>query len=85
VHLARLPSEYFHQNWLLGFIRDAYGVRTRHAVGLYNTMWASDFPHHINDWPNSRWLINEMSLGLPEEEKRQLFCETAGRLYGLIQ
>ena len=84
VHLEMLPSEYFRRNWLLGFIRDPYGIRNRHAVGIENMLWASDFPHHINDWPNSRWLINDMSLGVPADEKRKIFCENAGRLYGFI-
>lgn len=82
VRLEHLPSEYFRRNWVLGFIRDPYGVQNRHAVGLGNMMWASDFPHHINDWPNSRWLINEMSVGVPEVEKQQIFCGNAGKLYG---
>ena len=82
VHLGILPSESFRRNWVLGFIRDPYGVANRHAVGLRNMMWASDFPHHINDWPNSRWLIGEMSLGVPEEEKQRIFCDNAAELYG---
>ena len=85
VNLELMPSQYFRRNWLLGFIRDPYGVQNRHAVGIENMLWASDFPHHINDWPNSRWLINEMSPGVPAEEKRKIFCENAGRLYGFIQ
>jgi predicted TIM-barrel fold metal-dependent hydrolase len=84
VHLEHLPSEYFHRNWVLGFVRDPYGIQNRHAVGIENMMWASDFPHHINDWPNSRWLINEMSLGVPADEKRKIFCENAGRLYRFL-
>ncbi len=84
VHLERLPSDTFRSNWLLGFIRDPYGVQNRHAVGIENMLWASDFPHHINDWPNSRWVIDQMSAGVPTDEKRKIFCENAGRLYGFL-
>ena len=84
VHLERLPSEYFRSNWGVGFVRDPYGVQNRHAVGLENMFWASDFPHHINDWPNSQWLIKQMSVGVPEDEARKLFCENAGHLYGFL-
>jgi predicted TIM-barrel fold metal-dependent hydrolase len=84
VQLAHLPSEYFHQNWVVGFIRDPYGVRNRHDVGIENMVWASDFPHHINDWPYSRRIINEMCVGVPAAERRKLFCENAGRLYGFV-
>lgn len=85
VTLRQLPSNYFRENWMVGFVRDAYGVQNRNAVGVENMLWASDFPHHINDWPNSQWLIKEMSLGVPEADARKLFCENAGKLYGFIR
>lgn len=84
VQLRQLPSDYFRQNWIVGFVRDPYGVQNRHAVGIENMVWASDFPHHINDWPNSQWLIREMSQGVPQTDVRKLFCENSGRLYGFI-
>lgn len=82
VKLKSLPSDYFHRNWIVGFIRDPYGVRNRHDVGIENMMWASDFPHHVNDWPYSRRVIAEMTIGVPEDERRKMFCDNAGRLYG---
>jgi len=85
VSLERLPSDYFRSNWLVGFVRDPYGIQNRDSVGVENMLWASDFPHHINDWPNSRWLIKEMSQGVPEADARKIFCENAGRLYQFIQ
>jgi predicted TIM-barrel fold metal-dependent hydrolase len=85
VSLGRLPSEYFKRNWKLGIVRDPFGVQNCHAVGVESILWSSDFPHHINDWPNSRYLINDMSLGLRAEDKRKIFCENAGRLYGFIE
>ena len=51
VPLEMLPSEYFKRNWLLTFVQDFYGVRNRHAVGVDNMMWSTDYPHHISDWP----------------------------------
>ncbi|MBW2286817.1 MAG: amidohydrolase, partial [Deltaproteobacteria bacterium] len=80
----KLPSEYFRQNWKVGFIRDQYGVQNCDAVGVGNMMWASDFPHHINDWPNSRYLIDSMAQGIDEAKKRRIFCENAGELYGFL-
>jgi len=84
VDLERLPSEYFHSNWSVGFVRDPYGVQNCDAVGVENMLWASDFPHHINDWPNSQYLIKQMSLGVAEEKVRKIFCENAGKLYGFL-
>ncbi len=84
VDLEHLPSEYFHSNWSVGFVRDPYGVQNCDAVGVENMLWASDFPHHINDWPNSQYLIKQMSLGVAEEKVRKIFCENAGKLYGFL-
>lgn len=84
VSLDAMPSDYFRRNWYVGFIRDPYGVRNRDDVGVDNMLWASDFPHHINDWPYSRRVIAEMSLGVPDADRRKLFCENAGRLYGFL-
>jgi len=84
VNLSRLPSEYIGRNCMVGFVQDQFGVQNCDAVGVDAMMWCSDFPHHITDWPHSRYLINAMSQGIDESKKRRLFCENAGRLYGFI-
>ena len=82
---GRLPSELYRRNFKVGFIQDRYGVQNCDAVGVETMMWASDFPHHINDFPNSRHLINEMAYGIDEPKKRKIFCENAGKLYGFLR
>ena len=47
-------------------------------------MWCSDFPHHITDWPHSRYLIESMAQGIDKDKKRKIFCENAGKLYGFL-
>jgi predicted TIM-barrel fold metal-dependent hydrolase len=83
VELERLPSAYFRRNWLVTFVQDFYGVRNRHAVGIGNMMWSTDYPHHICDWPYSRKLANEMFAGVPENERSQICAGNAAVLYGL--
>jgi predicted TIM-barrel fold metal-dependent hydrolase len=83
VDLEMLPSAYFRRNWLLTFVTDFYGVRNRHAVGINNMMWSTDYPHHICDWPYSRKLANEMFAGVPENERRQICAGNAAALYKL--
>ena len=83
VELEMLPSDYFRRNWLLTFVTDFYGVRNRHAVGLKNMMWSTDYPHHICDWPYSRKLANEMFAGVPEDERHQICAGNAAALYKL--
>jgi predicted TIM-barrel fold metal-dependent hydrolase len=85
VGLEMLPSEYYERNCKVGFVSDQFGVQNCDAVGVDTMMWCSDFPHHITDWPHSRYLINSMAQGLDAGKKHKLFCGTAGRLYGFIK
>jgi predicted TIM-barrel fold metal-dependent hydrolase len=84
VNLSMLPSEYLNRNCKVGVVSDQFGIQNCDAVGVESMMWCSDFPHHITDWPNSRYLINSMSQGIDAGKKRKIFCETAGKLYGFL-
>ena len=83
VELEMLPSAYFKRNWRLTFVQDFYGVRNRHAVGVDNMMWSTDYPHHICDWPHSRKIASEMFSGVPEEERYRICAGNAVALYSL--
>ncbi len=83
VDLKLIPSDYFHRNWSLTFVRDAYGVRNRHAVGLNSMMWSTDYPHHICDWPYSRRVAQEMFAGVPDDERIAICSGNAKALYKL--
>ncbi|MBI3742894.1 MAG: amidohydrolase [Chloroflexi bacterium] len=81
--LKMLPSEYFHRNWRITFIREPFAVANRHAIGVKNMMWSTDFPHHRCDWPYSRRIIEEMFLKVPLPEKEDIVCNNAKELYKL--
>ena len=81
--LQHQPSEYFKRNWMTTFIIDHYGVANRHAVGVKNMMWSTDYPHHGADWPYSRKVIDEMFLGVPAEERARIVSRNCVELYGL--
>lgn len=83
--LQRVPSEYFRRNWYATFIVDHYGVENRHAVGVDNMMWSTDYPHHGADWPYSRKVIDEMFHGVPAEERQRILAGNCVQLYGLNQ
>ena len=70
--LDRLPSEYIDEHFSWGFMRNAFGVRARHEIGVKNMMWATDFPHGESDWPESQAVIEEIFEGVPEDERRQM-------------
>jgi predicted TIM-barrel fold metal-dependent hydrolase len=77
------PSSYWFRNMSATFIRDDTGLRNRYEVGVANVMWSTDYPHHGNDWPYSRKVINETMAGLPPDEKAAITAGNADRIFDL--
>ena len=65
------------------FIREPFAVAVRHYIGVGNMMWSTDYPHHRNDWPYSRRVIEESFQGVPEDEKHRMIAGNAVELYQL--
>jgi predicted TIM-barrel fold metal-dependent hydrolase len=78
-----VPSQYFRDHWLATFIVDRNGILQRHQVGVENMSWSTDFPHHGNDWPYSRKVIDEMFIDVPAEERRKIVCDNAAKFWRL--
>lgn len=81
--LAGPPSEYFDRHCFYSFITDTYAIRNRHAVGLENMLWSSDYPHVGSDWPNSWRTIDASFGGVPAAERDLILHGNVERLYGL--
>ena len=77
------PSFYWYRNNAATFITDRSGIALRHQVGVDNMMWSSDYPHHGNDWPYSRKVIEETMGHLPAEEKRLITGGNAARIWSI--
>jgi predicted TIM-barrel fold metal-dependent hydrolase len=77
------PSSYWYRNMSATFVRDDNGLRNRHEVGVDNMMWSTDYPHHGNDWPYSRRVINETTAAMPPDEKHKIVAGNAVRIFGL--
>ena len=84
IQLKHQPSEYWYRNWLGTFIIDRSGVALRHRVGVENMMWSTDFPHHGNDWPYSRKLVDDMFAGVASAERHKIVAGNCARLFKLI-
>ena len=65
------------------FITDRSGIALRHAVGIDNIMWSSDYPHHGNDWPYSRKQIEDTMGHIPNAEKSKIVGGNASRIWHL--
>jgi predicted TIM-barrel fold metal-dependent hydrolase len=55
----------------------------RHLVGIDNIMWSADYPHTDTTFPHSHQYLDEHFQGVPAQERYQIVCGNAARLYGL--
>jgi predicted TIM-barrel fold metal-dependent hydrolase len=77
------PSSYWYRNNAATFITDRSGIALRHAAGIDNIMWSSDYPHHGNDWPYSRKVIEDTMGQIPNDEKVKITGANAARIWHL--
>ena len=83
IPISQAPSFYWYRNMSATFIIDRNGIDNRHAVGVDNMMWSTDYPHHGNDWPYSRKVITEMMGHIAGEEREKIVAGNAVRIFGL--
>jgi predicted TIM-barrel fold metal-dependent hydrolase len=81
--LTEPPSSYWYRNNAASFITDRSGIALRHQAGVDNIMWSSDYPHHGNDWPYSRKVIEETMAAIPAVEKAKIVGGNAARIWRL--
>jgi predicted TIM-barrel fold metal-dependent hydrolase len=80
--LAEAPSVYLRRQVYATFIDDPVGLRERHAIGVDNIMWSSDYPHGESTFPESRAHVERTFAGVPADETRKIVYENARRLFG---
>jgi predicted TIM-barrel fold metal-dependent hydrolase len=81
--LDRKPSELIRQQVYVNFWYEQAGIDLRHAVGIDNVMWESDYPHIASTYPDS-WKFVERSLAeVPAEERQKMLYGNAQALYRL--
>ena len=62
------PSEVFAQHIWVCMIADRYAIRNRDLIGVDKIMWEADFPHNDSNWPNSRKMLADAMLDVPDDE-----------------
>jgi hypothetical protein len=80
--LSLLPSEYFQRQCAAATFLTPSDVRERHALGVDNLLWGSDYPHQESTVPNSRAAMRVAFAGVPEHETRRMLGMNAVELYG---
>ena len=83
IPIAEPPSHYWYKNMSATFITDRVGIGLRHLVGVENAMWSTDYPHHGNDWPISRKVINDYMSDIPAAERHAILAGNAVRIFDL--
>ena len=64
-------------------MRDPWGVKCRHDIGVDILLWGSDFAHATGDWPNSQKVINDTFAGVTKEERHKMLAGNAIRFFHL--
>jgi len=81
--LTMPPSAYFDRNVFIGSsFAPRSDIEARHAIGLGNIMWGSDFPHPEGLWPKTAEFLRGSFHDVPEDERRQMLGGNAAEVYG---
>lgn len=80
-HDAPPPTELYERHFWTCFIADRVAIETRHLIGVDKLMWEADFPHNDSNWPNSRKLLAEVTVDVPDDEVARIGELNARELY----
>ena len=83
IKLQMKPSEYIARHCHFGIIRDPVAIRMRDLIPMDNIMWASDFPHSVGSYPNSRKFLDEAFAGVDASLRRKVLLENPAKFFGL--
>ena len=75
------PSDVFAQHFWVCMISDRYAIRNRDLIGVDKIMWEADFPHNDSNWPNSRKVLADALLDVPDDEASMIAELNARELY----
>ena len=62
-------------------ISDRYAIRNRDLIGVDKIMWEADFPHNDSNWPNSRKMLADAMIDVPDDEAQRIAELNARELY----
>ncbi|HEU4687169.1 MAG TPA: amidohydrolase family protein [Vicinamibacterales bacterium] len=79
------PSELFRKHIFGCFIADEAGIQMRHTIGIDNIMFESDYPHSDCNWPNSRKMLAEVLIDVPDDEARKIAGLNARRVFNFYE
>ncbi len=81
VDAERRPSELFRDHVYGCFTSDHAGIAQRHAIGVEQILFSSDYPHPDSNWPHTRKVLAEQLDDVPDAEARSIAEGNARRLF----
>ncbi len=81
VACTEAPSEVFRRHFWVCMIVDRYAIANRHWIGIDKLMWEADFPHNDSNWPNSRKMLAEALVDVPDDEAARIAEHNAREFY----
>ena len=77
------PSEYFQRQMAATFVDEPEAVEQRHALGVENILWSTDFPHPCCNWPDASRKIDTLFQGVPDDEIQRITWQNGADMYGI--
>ena len=78
-----LPSEYFKRQMAATFVYEPEAVEQRHALGVENILWSSDFPHPVCNWPDASKKSDPLFEGVPADDVHKITWQNGANMYGI--
>ena len=75
------PSDIFRDHIFGCFIADDAGLRNLDLIGEDNVMFEGDYPHSDSNWPNSRKMLAESLIDVPDDTARKIAELNARRVF----
>jgi predicted TIM-barrel fold metal-dependent hydrolase len=79
--ITRTPSEYWRRQCAMTST-GSIPTGSRHAVGVRNIMWGSDYPHMEGSYPKSRQILCGSLKGVPDGEAALMIGGNVARVFG---
>ena len=76
-----LPSEICKRNMWFCMIDEAFGLANRDVIGVDRIFWECDYPHSSCIWPGTQQIVDDLFVGVPEEDFKKITYENANKIF----
>ncbi|MBB6406299.1 amidohydrolase family protein [Arthrobacter sp. AZCC_0090] len=66
------PSDLLKKHFWGCYIDDNFGIENRHKIGVNRICLEVDYPHSDSNWPNSRKIVADSLVNVPDDEAHRI-------------